>query len=274
MNNSKSQYFSNREAAILILKEEGKPINYLKIIDIAIKKGLVPPADETRRTPEISFNRDMHRAVRLAEEKNEEPPFKLVGRGIFELNPNYHLSKITEPSIQKEETSSDKITRIVQQHNKKSKEKIRERILNLDPYAFEELIGLFFDSMKYDDVKVTKKSRDGGIDVIANLKFGVNEIKVVVQTKRYTKNKIVAETIRALLGAVTDYNAAQGVLVTTSDFTVGAKELAKKNKSLIVLINGDMLVDQLIENNIGIKKYKYGLIYIDENFFENISQTS
>ena len=120
---------------------------------------------------------------------------------------------------------------------------LKEKILQLTSYEFEQLIGIFFDSMGYEEVEVTSPTRDGGIDAIANVRFGVNEIKVVIQSKRYTTNKIDEKTVRELRGVIPEHKAVQGVIVTTSDFTSGARESAGKVQPLIALITGDMLVE-------------------------------
>ena len=192
---TKNDYISNREAAISILIEMKKPMHYLKILEAAISRNLIAPTSKIRKTPDRSFNRDLHKTIREAEEKEEEPPFKLVGRGVFEFNQQYKLSIFTEPALQKEETARDKIIGIVEEYNRKMKKGLKNIILNLDPYVFEELVTTFFAKLGYEDVEFTKKARDKGIDTIAHVKFGFNSIKVVVQTKRITTGKNISAKI-------------------------------------------------------------------------------
>ena len=120
-----------------------------------------------------------------------------------------------------------------------------------------------------NDVEVTKRSSDGGVDVIANVKLGINEMRIAMQVKRYQVNqKIDVIPIRALRGALTEHNAIQGVFITTSDFTKPAIETATNHQPLIKLVSGKALVDDLIQKQIGVIEDLYGLIHIDEEYFQ------
>ena len=66
--------------------------------------------------------------------------------------------------------------------------------------------------------------------------------------------------------------ATGGVLITTSDFTPGALELASKNRTQkIILIDGVELGRLLVKYEVGaIARHTYKLMEIDENYFEEI----
>lgn len=57
----------------------------MDILQKAIDRGLTPPASETEKTPDRSFNRDLHKAIRSAEEKNLEPPLRHIGKGVLNI---------------------------------------------------------------------------------------------------------------------------------------------------------------------------------------------
>jgi len=65
-------------------------------------------------------------------------------------------------------------------------------------WAFEEFIKLLFIAMGLDNVTVTKRTRDGGIDLTA-LRRGVeglssmDEVTYVAQAKRHGPNSLLAE---------------------------------------------------------------------------------
>jgi len=91
------------------------------------------------------------------------------------------------------------------------------------PYEFEQLIGKLFIRMGYD-TQVTQKSKDYGVDVIAKK----NNVTIAIQVKKYSHGTLVSNTdIQQTLGAMWKIKAEQAILVTTSRFTVHAKEQAK-----------------------------------------------
>lgn len=95
---------------------------------------------------------------------------------------------------------------------------------HLSPYQFEEFVSELFQKMGYK-TKVTKKSGDFGADVIAEKE---NE-RIVIQVKKYAKgNNVNPEEIQRTLGAMWKFKADKAIFVTTSDFTVRAKEVQKE----------------------------------------------
>lgn len=114
----------------------------------------------------------------------------------------------------------------------------------LNGYDFEAFLSVLFKKMGFNVLK-TSASSDQGADLIIN-KFGK---KSVVQAKRY-KNKVGNKAIQEITAAVPQYDANQGIVVTNSEFTKPAKELAKSNN--IVLVNRDKL--NALMNRHSIKK--------------------
>lgn len=70
------------------------------------------------------------------------------------------------------------------------------------------------------------------------------------------------QQVRGSLGA-----HEQGLIITTSDFSEGAKrEAAQGDKNLIALINGDRFVKLLMEHGIGVRRSVHNLFEIDDDF--------
>lgn len=65
------------------------------------------------------------------------------------------------------------------------------------------------------------------------------------------------------------FGAKKGVFVTTSDFTKEAREYIPKTDTKIVLINGQMLANLMIEYNVGVfVDIKYEIKKIDNDYFD------
>ncbi len=97
---------------------------------------------------------------------------------------------------------------------------------NISPSDFERLIANLFTAMGYE-TKVTKQTRDFGIDVIAK-KQGKT---IAIQCKKYREgNPVGNRDIQRILGAMQlkSVKATHSILITTSHFTVQAEEQAKE----------------------------------------------
>lgn len=168
------QYSTNFEAALEILKLEEEPMHYKRITELAIERKLLPPASDARKTPDQTMYAELYRSVKSAEQKNSIPNFKLLGKGIFSLHPLYR-SEIIQRDTQGL-TPLQNIQKIVEEQNKKIHRELLQLLLSMNPYSFEQVCGAYFKEMGYQDVDVTKRSNDGGVDVIANVKLGINEM--------------------------------------------------------------------------------------------------
>lgn len=99
---------------------------------------------------------------------------------------------------------------------------------NLTPRQFEEFIADVVGHLGFSNIILTPISGDGGRDVIASNEINGIPITFFFECKKYAEgNKIQLDTLRSLLGTVAHHatEANMGVLVTTSTFTKGCKNL-------------------------------------------------
>jgi restriction system protein len=68
------------------------------------------------------------------------------------------------------------------------RQKITDALSNINPYSFEILVKRLLEAMGYEDVEVTSRSGDGGVDVIAEIEVGITLVREVVQVKRRQGN--------------------------------------------------------------------------------------
>lgn len=100
------------------------------------------------------------------------------------------------------------------------------------------------------DAFVTQKSNDEGIDGILN-QDALGLRKVFVQVKRYVeKNTVGRQVISQFHGDLDLQGADAGVFITTSSFTSGAEEAAKRFN--IKLIDGEMLTKLMVQYKVGV----------------------
>jgi len=99
----------------------------------------------------------------------------------------------------------------------------------MDWLDFENLIREVFEkefSLGGGEVKITRASRDGGVDAVAFDPDPIRGGKIVIQAKRYT-NTVSVSAVRDLYGTVLNEGATKGILVTTADYGPDAYEFAK-----------------------------------------------
>lgn len=110
---------------------------------------------------------------------------------------------------------------------------------------FEHLIREVFErefAASGAEVKVTRASRDWGVDAIVFDPDPIRGGKFVIQAKRYT-NLVGVEAVRDLYGTVVNEGANRGILVTTSRFGPESYEFAKDKP--LSLVDGPNLLEML-----------------------------
>lgn len=108
-------------------------------------------------------------------------------------------------------------------------------LYKLNPQKFEEIVAELLSGMGYA-VELTKKTRDGGVDIFATQKTGVGETLLIVDCKRYAPHKhIGVGVIRSLYGITEQLKASMGLIATTSFFSKPAVEFKNQVKHRISL---------------------------------------
>jgi restriction system protein len=111
-----------------------------------------------------------------------------------------------------------------------------DNLAAIDWETFEHLVREVFAkefSKPGMEVRITRASRDRGVDAIVFDPDPIRGGKFVIQAKKYT-NTVDVSSVRDLFGTVQAEGANRGILVTTSQFGPDAYEFAKdKNISLM-----------------------------------------
>jgi HJR/Mrr/RecB family endonuclease len=99
-----------------------------------------------------------------------------------------------------------------------------DALYTIQPREFEELIAYLLREKGYA-VELTKRTRDGGYDMMAlRVLEGNINLKLLVEAKLYREDrKVGIEIIRSFKEVVSSENANMGLIVTSSYFTQPAK---------------------------------------------------
>lgn len=139
------------------------------------------------------------------------------------------------------------------------------------PAFFEQLVVDLMLAMGYggsrrEAGRATQATNDDGIDgIIKEDKLGLDVI--YLQAKRWT-NTVHRPEIDKFIGALTRQRARKGVFITTSEFSIGAREAALGLDIKVVLIDGVELARLMVENNLGVDvKQVYEVKQMDSDYF-------
>lgn len=143
-----------------------------------------------------------------------------------------------------------------------------DMIRSLSPSGFERLCQRLLRESGFQQVEVTGRSGDGGIDGKGLLRINpLLSMQVVFQSKRYqASTSVTVSQIRDLRGAMAG-RTDKGIFITTSTFTSDArKEALREGVPPIELVDGQKLVTMFEELELGlVPKTVYD---IDQKFFD------
>lgn len=237
-----STHLSFTDAAEKVLDKyaDKAPMHYRAITEQALELGLIATAG---KTPEATLYAQIITEIQRRTRRGERPRFVRYGKGYVGLS----RWKGTGLAFQ------------IEQHNQNVRRKLIQQIGKMPPADFEALIGILLAKLGFEDVTVTSFKGDGGIDVRGTMVTGdVVRTRMAVQVKRW-KNNVQAPIVQQVRGSLGAHE--QGLIITTSDFSKGARaEAERADATPVALMNGEQLVKLLVENDIGIRRSRYDLI--------------
>ncbi len=143
---------------------------------------------------------------------------------------------------------------------------------DLPPVGFERICQRLLRESGFQEVKVTGKSGDGGIDGYGVLQVNpLVSFNVLFQCKRF-KGGVSPSVIRDFRGAMQG-RADKGIIITTGTFTAESKKEARRDGAPpIELVDGEKLVEMFQHLELGvIPKTVYE---IDDSFFDDFRSAS
>lgn len=182
------------------------------------------------------------------------------------INKNFHKKQLQKNISEEQQMEQNGIE--VPEEIKPWRKKLHNILINMNPYSFEKLSQRLLRECGFEDVHVTKKSGDGGIDGTGRLKInGIFSFNIAFQCKRY-QGTVGTPEIRDFRGSLTT-DIEKGVFITTGTFSKSAiDEASNPGKQQIDLIDGEEFMSKLAEYGIGLKEVKD--YEIDENYFEKL----
>lgn len=146
-----------------------------------------------------------------------------------------------------------------------------DQVMQCSPEFFERLVVDLLVRMGYggtrkDAGRAVGKSGDEGIDGIINEDRLGLEV-VYLQAKRW-KDTVSRPELQKFVGALHGQNARKGVFITTSSFSKGAVEYARGLQDKVVLVDGDLLANLMVDYGVGVSlERSYEVKRVDSDYF-------
>jgi restriction system protein len=146
------------------------------------------------------------------------------------------------------------------------REAVAARLQALPAAGFERFCQRLLRESGFEEVTVTGRSGDGGIDGIGILQVNpLVSFKVLFQCKRYS-GSVSPSQVRDFRGAMMG-RADKGIIITTGSFTSDArKEAVRDGVPPIELVDGEKLVTMLEQLELGLTPRR--TFEVDEPFFD------
>lgn len=128
-----------------------------------------------------------------------------------------------------------------------------EVLQSISAVGFEHLCGRLLKEYNFENIEITQRSHDGGIDGYAILKLNpFVSLSVFFQCKRY-QGTVPTEKVQAFIGVMetNKRSVEKGIIITTGSFARSAIEIEKGNIKL-ELIDGDKLVEMFENVELGV----------------------
>ncbi len=130
---------------------------------------------------------------------------------------------------------------------------VAAKLQTLSGSAFERFCQRLLRESGFQEVSITGRSGDGGIDGVGILQVNpLVSFKVLFQCKRYVGSVTVAQ-VRDFRGAMAG-RADKGIIITTGSFTADSrKEAVRDGVPPIELVDGEKLIGMLEQLELGLR---------------------
>lgn len=198
---------------------------------------------------------------------DEEFVYKLFREVHHQFTEERKARKSTKKIVDEDDTDAT-----VTEVNADYKVELLSTLQSLPPEGFERICQRLLRESGFQQVTVTGKTGDGGIDGHGILQINpLVSFKVLFQCKRY-QGAVAVSAVRDFRGALQG-RADKGIILTTGTFTTDAKrEAIRDGATPIELVDGDKLVEMFEELTLGLRPKKD--YEIDNKFFEQYKKSS
>jgi restriction system protein len=145
--------FTNAAEQVLTRLGGGQPMHSREITAKALELGLIRTSG---RTPEATMYASVMEEIQRYKKRGEQPRFHMPGKSMIGLAKSLPVG----------------IPSQVDQHNRKVRTQLHARLMAMTWGEFEDLVGVLLAELGFEEVAVTPRRGDKGIDVRGTLVVG------------------------------------------------------------------------------------------------------
>jgi restriction endonuclease Mrr len=261
-----------------------------RIHELLSKHGRLKVSQIRKRLAKLEKSPDLHpsaisvtvRQDNTARRNQGKPPrFNVFNDGDEEFG-YISLTKETKAASNVRQVISDprnQIPLLIQRAVENVKEQLRRDISELTWQEFEaNFLSTILTALGFADVKTTQRTRDGGTDAYCTYRRGLVSSYAIVSAKHWKSAAVSDSEVDRVRGIPhpADGIADTAIIVTSSTFTKPAIEKAKPTAGmrLVVLIDGDLIVQTCIDSQIGVEAVELPKFYRNKKLLDDTSSTS
>lgn len=180
-------------------------------------------------------------------------------------------NKNLSSELDKVSTPQESLESSYQELRRQLSHDLLERVKQCPPAFFERLVvdlllKLGYGGSRADAGQAIGKTGDGGIDgIIKEDALGLDAVHI--QAKRW-QGTVGRPEIQTFSGSLDGRRSRKGVFITTSKFSADAYDYVKNIDKKIILIDGELLTQLMIDNGVGVtEESRYIVNRIDEDYF-------
>lgn len=245
--------YTIKEAIFKVLNERNLPLGvkeiYLQIIENKLYAFKAEDPEHIVRTILRRHSENIN-----VKSSSKTKYFTFLKDGTFWFKDRKHEEEKKERNVvEKEILPYKEITDLHKKFNIIFKRNLLKQLSTIDPEDFEEFCRKLLLVYGFKNVKVTRKSRDGGIDGFGELKIGIATMQVAFECKRWGQT-VGRPKVSQFRGDIQG-KFQQGIFFTTSKFSTEAKDVSLQVGAVpIILIDGNGIIELMMEKEFGVEK--------------------
>jgi restriction endonuclease Mrr len=172
--------------------------------------------------------------------------------------------------------TNGQIGRAIELRTSNMRSSLRYTLEALSPTAFENLLAEVFSRVPWArNVKVTQRSRDGGIDFVGSYRVeDADEVPLFGQAKHW-RNKLDSPTVQGFIGSLTTHSRGKpsmGIIYCTGGFSSDAEAEIKKSPIKIIQYDVHKLIDLMLRYEVGVSRTQVESLSLDGRFWDEIEE--
>jgi len=168
------------------------------------------------------------------------------------------------------------IARAIELRSNNIRNSLHLTLIALSPRAFENLLVNVFSRVPWArDVRITKRSRDGGIDFVGTflLEEG-DEVPLYGQAKHW-RNRLDAPHVQGFIGSLTTHSKGKpivGIAYCTGGYTLDAEAEIRRSPVKILQYDEHRLVELMLRHEVGVSRARLESFSLDGRFWDEIKE--